>query len=181
MLIYLTSSDFCVCKILWAINVPESSRCWQHHSNYWITARLFHILQDIPCDEFALLFKKKMSTENVLSVLKYTIIHHFQVGSDIANQKSYHDEKSTLQCFTRVICPRLIRNVRSHRRFDCSSSIIAHPVNFDIDRERSSKCDADNSTYIYIEIDITFSIIDMDFLYQFSLTLHHFFEVSSIL
>ena len=25
----------------------------------------------------------------------YTIIHHFQVGADIANQKSYHDEKST--------------------------------------------------------------------------------------
>ena len=40
-------------------------------------------------------YLKKMSTENVLSVLKYTIIHHFQVGSDIANQKSYHDEKST--------------------------------------------------------------------------------------
>ena len=30
---YLTSSDFCVAKILWASNVPESSRCWQHHSN----------------------------------------------------------------------------------------------------------------------------------------------------
>ena len=29
---YLTSSDFCVAKILWASNVPESSRCWQHHS-----------------------------------------------------------------------------------------------------------------------------------------------------
>ena len=28
-------------------------------------------------------------------VLKYTIIHHFQVGADIANQKSYHDEKLT--------------------------------------------------------------------------------------
>ena len=24
----------------------------------------------------------------------YTIIHHFQMGADIANQKSYHDEKS---------------------------------------------------------------------------------------
>ena len=31
---YLTSSDFCVAKILWASNVPESSRCWQHHSNW---------------------------------------------------------------------------------------------------------------------------------------------------
>ena len=47
---YLTSSDFCVAKILWTSNVPESSRCWQHHSNYQITARLFHILQDMPCD-----------------------------------------------------------------------------------------------------------------------------------
>ena len=30
---YLTSSDFCVDKILWASNMPESSRCWQHHFN----------------------------------------------------------------------------------------------------------------------------------------------------
>ena len=45
---YLKSSDFCVAEILWASNVPESSWCWQHHSNYQITTRLFHILQDIP-------------------------------------------------------------------------------------------------------------------------------------
>ena len=31
---YLKSSDFCVAEILWTSNVPESSRCWQHHSNY---------------------------------------------------------------------------------------------------------------------------------------------------
>ena len=72
--------------------------------------------------------------------------------ADIANQKSYHDEKSTWQCFTCVFCPRLIRNVRSRRRFD-SSPIIAYPVNFDIQRGRSLKCDAKNSTYIYILID----------------------------
>ena len=30
---YLTSSDICVAKIVWASNVPESSRCWQHHTN----------------------------------------------------------------------------------------------------------------------------------------------------
>ena len=29
---YLTSSDFCVAKFLWASNMPEPSRCWQHHS-----------------------------------------------------------------------------------------------------------------------------------------------------
>ena len=62
-----------------------------------------------------------------------TIIHYFQVGADIANQKSYHDEKSTYQCFTSVFCPRLIRNVWSRRRFD-SSSIIAHPVYIGRDR-----------------------------------------------
>ena len=28
---YLKSSDFCVAEILWASNVPESSRCWQYH------------------------------------------------------------------------------------------------------------------------------------------------------
>ena len=47
---YFTSSDFCVAKISWASNVPKSSRCWQHHSNNQITARLFRILQDMPCD-----------------------------------------------------------------------------------------------------------------------------------
>ena len=43
-------------------------------------------------------------------------------------QSSYHDDKSTWQCFTRAFSPQLIRNVRSRRRID-SSSIIAHPVN----------------------------------------------------
>ena len=47
----------------------------------------------------------------------------------IANQNSYHDDKLTKQCFTHVFCPQLITNVRSRRRID-SSSIIAHPVNF---------------------------------------------------
>ena len=78
-------------------------------------------------------------------------------------------------CFTRVFCPRLIRNVWSRRRFD-SSSIISQPVNFDIQRERVLKCDAKNSTYIntYRYIDITLSISNMDFQYQFNLRLHHF-------
>ena len=34
---YLRSSEFCDAEILWASNVPELSRCWQHHSNYQIT------------------------------------------------------------------------------------------------------------------------------------------------
>ena len=70
----------------------------------------------------------------------------------IANQSSYHDDKSTLQCFTCVFCPPLIRNVRSRRRID-SSSIIAHPVNSDLHTwEGSLKCYAKNSTYMYIYI-----------------------------
>ena len=68
------------------------------------------------------------------------------------------------KCFTRVFSPQLIRNVRSRRRID-SSSIIAHPVN--LRWERSLKCYAKNSTYIYM----TLSLIDMDFLYQFNLRL----------
>ena len=85
----------------------------------------------------------------------------------IANQSSYHDDKSTLQCFTHVFCPQLIRNVWSRRRID-SSSIIAHPVNSDLHTwERSLKCYAKNSTYIYIVL----LIIDVDFLYQFNLGL----------
>ena len=81
----------------------------------------------------------------------------------IANQSSYHDDKSTLQCFTWVFCPQLIRNVRSHRHID-SFSIITHLVNSDLHTwERSLKCYANNSTYIYIT--------DMDFLYQFNMGL----------
>ena len=67
---YLKSSDFCVAEILWASNVPESSRCWQHHSNYQITTRLFHILQDMPCDLFVWVFQK-------LSTVSVEIHNHF--------------------------------------------------------------------------------------------------------
>ena len=70
----------------------------------------------------------------------------------IANQISYHEDNSILQCFIRVLCPQLIRKVRSRPRID-SSSIIAHPVNSDLHTwERSLKCYAKNSTYIYIYI-----------------------------
>ena len=100
----------------------------------------------------------------------------------IANQSSYHDDKSTFQYFTCVFCPQLIRNVWSRRRID-SSFNIAHPVNSDLHTwERSSKCYAKNSThththiYIYIYIYIytyiyMLLIIDMDFLYQFNMGL----------
>ena len=50
-----------------------------------------------------------------------------------ANQNSYHDDKSIYILLTRALCPQLLRNLRTRRRFD-SSSIIAHPVNFDKDR-----------------------------------------------
>ena len=81
--------------------------------------------------------------------------------------------QSTLQCFTCVFFPQLIRNVRSRRRID-SSSITAHPVNSDLHTwERSLKCYAKNSTYIYIYVYIymTLFIIDMNFLYQFNMGL----------
>ena len=45
-----------------------------------------------------------------------------------------------------------------------------------IQQERLLKCDAKNSTNIYIDIDITLLISDMDFLYQFNLRLHHFWR-----
>ena len=44
----------------------------------------------------------------------------------IANQNSYHDDKSAWQCLTCVFCPQLIKNVRTRRCID-SSSIVAHP------------------------------------------------------
>ena len=67
----------------------------------------------------------------------------------IASQNSYHDDKSAWQYFTRVFFSQMIRNLRSRRRID-SSSIIAHPVTFDIQWERSLKYDHKNSTYNYI-------------------------------
>ena len=85
----------------------------------------------------------------------------------IANQSSYPDDKSTLQCFTCVFCPQLIRNVRSCRRID-SSSIIAHPVNSDLHTwERSLKCYAKNSTYMYYIYEA------LDNRYGFSISVQH--------
>ena len=78
-----------------------------------------------------------------------------------ANQNSYHDDTSIYILLTRALCPQLLRNLRTRRRFD-SSSIIAHPVNFDKDRQ---KIVAKNPIYIDI-IDTNSSIIDMDFLYR---------------
>ena len=63
----------------------------------------------------------KRSTDPLLTSISIHII---------ANQNSYHGNKLTLQCFTCFFCLRLVRNVWSRRRFD-SSSVIAHPVNFD--------------------------------------------------
>ena len=88
----------------------------------------------------------------------------------IANQSSYHDDKSTLQCFTHVFCPQLIRNVRSRRRFD-SSSIIAHPVNSDLHTRAEIVKMLCQELDIYIYIYIVLLIIDVDFLYQFNLGL----------
>ena len=89
----------------------------------------------------------------------------------IANQSSYHDDKSTLQCFTCVFCPQLIRNVRSRRRID-RSSIIAHSVNSDLSHtwEGSLKCYAKNSTYIYIydALDNRYGFSTWDWLHHFS-------------
>ena len=75
---YLKSSDFCLAEILWASNVPESSRCWQHHSNYQITTRLFHILQDIMW--FICMDILKIVNCECWNTQPF---HHFQVGLDI--------------------------------------------------------------------------------------------------
>ena len=89
------------------------------------------------------------------------------ISIHIANQSSYHDDKSTLQCFTCVFCPQLIRNVRSRRRID-SSSIIAHPLNSDLHTwERSLKCHAKNPTYISCIYDA------LDNRYGFSISVRH--------
>ena len=90
----------------------------------------------------------------------------------IANQSSYHDDKSTLQCFTHVFCPQLIRNVRSRRRID-SSSIIPHPVKFrfshlgEIVKMLCQELDIYTCVYIYMML----LIMDVDFLSQFNLGL----------
>ena len=69
----------------------------------------------------------------------------------IANQNSCHVDKSAQQCLTRVICPQLIRNVRTRRRMN-SSSIIAHPVNFAIPLYTGEKYETKISIYVSIYI-----------------------------
>ena len=69
--------------------------------------------------------------------------------------------------------------MRSRRRFG-SSSIIAHPVNFDVQSDTMGEIvkmwyqDLVIYLSIYTYIYITLSIIDIDFIYQFNLRLHHF-------
>ena len=69
-------------------------------------------------------------------------------------------------CFSHVFCPQLIRNVWTRRRID-SSSIIAHPINFDKQLTTAGGianiCCQELDIYIYIN---TLSIIDIYFLYR---------------
>ena len=93
----------------------------------------------------------------------------------IANQSSYHDDKSTLQCFICVFCPQLIRNVRSRRRID-SSSIIAHPVNSDAHLGEIVKMlSQELDIYIYIALDNRYG-----FFYQFNLGFSQFLFMKSL-
>ena len=93
----------------------------------------------------------------------------------IANQSSYHDDKSTLQCFICVFCPQLIRNVRSRRRID-SSSIIAHPVNSDAHLGEIVKMlSQELDIYIYIALDNLYG-----FFYQFNLGFSQFLLMKSL-
>ena len=90
----------------------------------------------------------------------------------IANQSSYHDDKSTLQCFTCVFCPQLIRNVRSRRRID-RSSIIAHSVNSDLIAHLGGivkmLCqELDIYIYIYDALDNRYGFSTWDWLHHFS-------------
>ena len=66
----------------------------------------------------------------------------------IANQNSYHDNKSTWQCFTHLFCPQLIRILWSRRCTD-SFSIIAHPK-FWYTAEEITKNSRYISIYIYV-------------------------------
>ena len=45
----LTSADFCIVKTLWASDVPESSRCWQPHSNYHIVSHFARHVMRLVC------------------------------------------------------------------------------------------------------------------------------------
>ena len=100
------------------------------------------------------------------------------MGADIANQKSYHDEKSNnsvLHAFSvpdwsemcgvvgvLTILPLL------PTQYTAGEIVKIWCQEFDI------YLLANIYIYIYRFIDITLSISDMDFLYQFNLRLHHF-------
>ena len=73
---YLKSSDFCIAEILWASNVPESSRCWQHHSNYHPVVSHFarHAMWFICMGILKIVNCECWNTQP---------FHHFQVGPDI--------------------------------------------------------------------------------------------------
>ena len=87
----------------------------------------------------------------------------------IANQNSCHDDKSAQQCLIRVFCPQLIRNARTRRRIDNFSIFYYRPpgkcghtpvhrrdMSLKIWNQYLNMC-----RYTYINI--TLSIIDMDF------------------
>ena len=137
---YLTSSDFCVAKILLASNVPESSRCWQHHSNYGMFVSHFatHAMWLVCID-----ILKIVNWKCTVSV----IIHNnssLSSGSRYCKPEVISWWKVNITVFyTRFLSPtdqKCAESSAFRQFYYCPPSI---------ERERSLKCDAKNSTYIY--------------------------------
>ena len=75
---YLKSSDLSVVEILWASNVPESSRCWQHHSDYFYYTVVSHFARHAMW--FICIVILKIVNCECWNTQPF---HHFQVGPDI--------------------------------------------------------------------------------------------------
>ena len=137
---YLTSSDFSVAKIVWASNVPESSRCWQHHFNYGLFVSHFatHAMWLVCID-----ILKIVNWKCTVSV----IIHNnssLSSGSRYCKPEVISWWKVNITVFyTRFLSPtdqKCAESSAFRQFYYCPPSI---------ERERSLKWDAKNSTYIY--------------------------------
>ena len=118
-----------------------------------------------------------MSAGNILWVLKYTIIHHFQVGADIANQKSYHDEKSAYIFYTSFLSPTDQKCAESSAFWQFFYYCPPSKFSYTAGEIVKMWCQEFDINILYIYIHITLSKIDMDFLYQFNLRLQQFWGV----
>ena len=143
--------------------------------NYQITDWLFHILQHMPCD-YKYWYLKKCQLKMYCECDNTQLFITFKWNRYCKPEVISWWKVSITVFYTHFLSPTDQK---------CAESSVFWQFFYycppSIQQERSLKCDAKNSTNIYIDIDIdiTLLISDMDFLYQFNLRLHHFWRFFS--